>query len=68
MAREGLKKHQTTATTAIIENFKIEVLGMLTLMDAEGLVCACGVLDLIVSDQKKGNLKFLLKYIFRCRG
>ena len=35
MAREGIMKHQAAATTAIMENFETEVLGMFTLMDAD---------------------------------
>ena len=48
-----------------MENFEIEVLGMLTLIDAESLACACGILGLVVPEEKKGNLKLLLKYILR---
>ena len=63
--REGLKKHQTaTTTTTIVENFETEVLGMLTLIDADSLACACEILSLDVLKQKKGNLK-LSKYILR---
>ena len=29
------------------------------------LACAFGILGLVVPEQKKGNLKLLLKYIFR---
>ena len=48
-----------------MESFEIEVLGMLTLIDAETLACACGILGLVVPEEKKGNLKLLLKYILR---
>ena len=48
-----------------MENFEIEVLGMLTLIDAESLACACGILGLVVPEEKKGNLKLLLRYILR---
>ena len=64
MAREELKKHQPATTTTTMENFETEVLGMLNLMDADSLACACGILDLVVPEQKKGNLILLLKYIF----
>ena len=64
MTRDGLKKHQpATPTNTIMKNFETEVLGMLTLMDADSLACVCGILGLVV--QKKGNLKLLLKNIFR---
>ena len=48
-----------------MENFEIEVLGMITLMDADSLAYVCTILDLDVPEQKKGNLKLLLKYILR---
>ena len=38
---------------------------MLTLMDADILSCACGILGLVVPEQKKSNLKLFLKYILR---
>ena len=61
MARDGLEKRQpATSTTKTAGNFKTEVLGMLTLMDADSLACACEILDLDVSKQKKSNLKLLL--------
>ena len=65
MAREGLKKQPATSTTAIMENIKTEVLRMLTFMDVDSLACACGILGLVVPEQKKSNLKLLLKYILR---
>ena len=66
MAREELeKRQQPIQTTTIMENFEIEVLGMITLMDADSLAYVCTILDLDVPEQKKGNLKLLLKYILR---
>ena len=66
MAREGLKNNQpATSATAITEKFEAEVPGIFTLMDADSLACACGILGLIVPEQKKGNLKRLLKYMLR---
>ena len=38
---------------------------MLTMIDSDSLTCACGMLGLVVPEQKKGNLKLLLKYILR---
>ena len=38
---------------------------MLTLMDADSLACAYGILDLNAPEQKKGNCNVLLKYILR---
>ena len=65
MAREGLKKQPATSTTAIMENIETEVLRMLTFRDVDSLACACGILGLVVPEQKKSNLKLLLKYILR---
>ena len=66
MAREELgKRQQPIQTTTIMENFEIEVLGMITLMDADSLAYVCAILDLDVPEQKKGNLKPLSKYILR---
>ena len=65
MTREGHKKQAATSTTTITENFETEVPGMLTMMDSDSLTCACGILGLVVPEQKKGNLKLLLKYILR---
>ena len=66
MARKEFKKDQpATSTTTTMKNFETEVLGMLNLMDADSLACACGILDLVVPEQKKGNLILLLKYIFK---
>ena len=48
-----------------MENLQTEVPQMLTLMDTDSLACACGTLGLDVPEQKKGNLKRLLKYILR---
>ena len=49
----------------MVENLETEVLGMLTLMNADSLACACGILGLDVPEQKRGNHKLLLKYILR---
>ena len=38
---------------------------MLTLMEVDSLACACGILGLVVPEQKKGNLRLSLKYILR---
>ena len=38
---------------------------MLTLMDADGLACVCGILSLVVPEQKKCNLKLFSKDILR---
>ena len=66
MARGGLKNNQpATSTTTTTEKCETEVPGMFTLMDADSLACACGILGLIVPEQKKGNLKRLLKYMLR---
>ena len=46
----------------MVENLETEVLGMLTLMDADSFTCVRGILDLDVSEQKKFKCK-LLKYI-----
>ena len=46
-------------------NFETEVLGMRTFMDVDSLACACVILDLVVPEQQKGNIKLLLKYILR---
>ena len=52
MATEGLQKQQlATSTTTIMENFETEVLEMLTLMDADGLACACGIIRLVVTEK-----------------
>ena len=65
MARGVLKKQPAIPTTTNMENFETEVLGMLFLMDADSFACACGILGLVYAEQKKGNLKFLLKYMLR---
>ena len=51
----GLKHQPATSTT--VENLETEVLGMLTLMDADSLACDCGILGLDAPEQKKGNHK-----------
>ena len=61
----GLKKQPATSTTTITENFETEVLGILTFMDVNSLACACRILGLVVPEQKKSNLKLLLKYIYK---
>ena len=38
---------------------------MLTLIDADNLARACGILGLDDPEQKKGNLKLLFKYVLR---
>ena len=48
-----------------MENLETKVLEMLALRDANSLCYACGILGLVVPDQKKGILKLLLKYILR---
>ena len=65
MAIEGIQKQPATSSTAIMENFETEVLGMLILMEVDSLAFACGILGLVVPKQKECNLKLLLKYIFR---
>ena len=37
----------------------------LSVIDADSLACACGILALVVPEQKKGNLRLLLKFILR---
>ena len=49
----------------MVENLETEVLGMLALMDADSLACACGILGLDLTELKKGNHKLLVKYILR---
>ena len=49
----------------MVENSETELLGILKLMDVGSLTCACGILGLDVSEQKKGNRKLLLKHILR---
>ena len=49
----------------MVENLETEVLGMLNLIDADSLACACRILGLDVPQQKKGNHTLLLKYILR---
>ena len=65
MAREVLIKQPATSTTTIMENFEAVVLRMLTLIDADSFVCAYVILGLVDHEQKKGNLKVLLKYILK---
>ena len=42
----------------MVENSETELLGILKLMDVGSLTCACGILGLDVSEQKKGNRNF----------
>ena len=65
MVREVLKKQPAISITTIMGIFKIETLGTLTLMDTDSFACACGIQGLVDPEQKKGNLKLLLKYILR---
>ena len=44
-----------------MENFETRVLGMLTLMDADSLACACG----LVVRAKERQPQIYLKYILR---
>ena len=65
MAREELKK-----TTRNINNHnhgKRRNRGAWNahLIDVDILACVCGILDLVVPEQKKGDLKLLSKYILR---
>ena len=48
-----------------MENLETEVLGMLAMLDADGLNCACGIVGLDVSEEKKGNQKLLLRFLLR---
>ena len=65
VVREVLKKQPATSITTIIRIFKLEALGMFTLMDTDSFACACGIQGLVDPEQKKSNLKLLLKYILR---
>ena len=66
MARDGIKRHQlATSRTTVVEKLETEMLGMLTLMDADGLAYASGILSLDVPEQRKGTLKLLVKYVLR---
>ena len=65
LIKTQLKHQLATSTTAVVENFETELLGMLTLMDADSLACFCGILGLDVPEQKKDNLKLLLIYVLR---
>ena len=42
-----------------MENIETEALKMLTFMDVDSLACACGILGLVVPEQKRSNLKLL---------
>ena len=64
MSREVLKNNQQHTT--IMENFEtLKLVEMLTLIEPDILACACGILGLVHLEQKKSNLKLLLKYILR---
>ena len=65
VVREVLKKQPATSITTIIRIFKLEALGMFTLMDTDSFACACGIQGLVDPEQKKSNFKLLLKYILR---
>ena len=51
--------------TTIMVNFETEVLAMVNFMDIDSLACVCEILGLVAPEQKKGNLKLLLKFIIR---
>ena len=65
MAREGLKKQPAISRTTIMVNFETEVLAMVSFMDIDSLACVCKILGLVAPEQKKSNLKLLLKFIIR---
>ena len=48
-----------------MENLETEVLGMLAMLDADSLHCACGIVGLDAPEEKKGNEKLLLKFLLR---
>ena len=51
--------------TTIMVNFETEVLAMVNFMDIDSLAGVCEILGLVAPEQKKGNLKLLLKFIIR---
>ena len=55
----GLKHQPATFKTIMVENMETEVLGMLTLLDADILDCACGILGLHVPAFLRCTLKQL---------
>ena len=63
MAREGLSTRIKSQTA--MENLENEVLGMLAMLDADSLLCACDIVGLDVPEEKKGNQKLLLKFLLR---
>ena len=65
MARKGLTKQPAISRTTIMVNFETKVLAVLTFIDLDSLACVCGILGLVAPEQKKGNLKLLLKFIIR---
>ena len=48
-----------------MEDFETEVLGMLTVMNADSLACAYRILGLDVAEQKKNNRKTSFKIYFQ---
>ena len=64
-SEKSLKHQPATSTTLMVKNLKAEKLGMITLLDADSLVCVYGILVLNVPEQKKGNQKLFLRYILR---
>ena len=63
VAREGLSTRIKSQTA--MENLENEVLGMLAMLDADSLLCACDIVGLDVPEEKKGNQKLLLKFLLR---
>ena len=48
-----------------MENLETEVLGMLAILVAGDLHCACGIVGLNVPEEKKDNQTLLLKFLLR---
>ena len=48
-----------------MENLETEVLSMPAMLDVGSLHCACGIVELDVPEEKKGNQNFLLKFLLR---
>ena len=63
MARQGLKTLTSNISNYMVKNVETEVLRILTLMAADSLACACGILGLDVPKQRKSNHKISLRYI-----
>ena len=55
----GLKHQPATSKTIMVENMETEGLGMLTLLNADILDCACGILCLLVPAFLRCTLKQL---------